>query len=67
MYVDILFVIEMFRFVGVDCPDSAFECKNKGQGVNVPECISKNHVCDGQPQCADGSDEDTCPSTGMSD
>lgn len=44
----------------VDCPDSAFECENKGQGFNVPECISKDHVCDGQPQCADGSDEETC-------
>lgn len=57
----------LFCLVGVDCPDSAFECENKGQGFNVPECISKDHVCDGQPQCADGSDEETCapPPSGM--
>ncbi|XP_062570238.1 uncharacterized protein LOC134232301 [Saccostrea cucullata] len=48
-----------------NCPDSEFECENKGQRVNVPECISKEHVCDGQPQCADGSDEEKCPSTAL--
>lgn len=58
MYVN--YFNNLFCLVGVDCPDSAFECENKGQGFNVPECISKDHVCDGQPQCADGSDEETC-------
>lgn len=65
MYVN--YYNNLFCLVGVDCPDSAFECENKGQGFNVPECISKDHVCDGQPQCADGSDEETCapPPSGM--
>ncbi|XP_061162402.1 uncharacterized protein LOC133171625 [Saccostrea echinata] len=48
-----------------NCPESEFECENKGQRVNVPECISREHVCDGQPQCADGSDENKCPDTAL--
>ena len=34
------------------CSSDQFQCKNTGQ------CISRNDLCDNEPNCCDGSDED---------
>ena len=34
------------------CSSDQFQCKSTGQ------CISKNDLCDNEPNCCDGSDED---------
>ena len=34
------------------CSSDQFQCKSTGQ------CISRNDLCDNEPNCCDGSDED---------
>lgn len=44
-------------FTGQLCQPHQFECDN---GQDGPDCIDSGLTCDGTPQCADGSDEDSC-------
>ncbi|XP_059193208.1 very low-density lipoprotein receptor [Centropristis striata] len=41
----------------VKCSRGSRPCKNNA------ECVLFNHVCDGEADCRDGSDEEECPST----
>lgn len=51
--------MKMFSFEGgederlCDCPDDHFKC-------NTGRCVPNHYVCDGQPQCADLSDDWDC-------
>lgn len=45
---------------GRQCTDYEWECDNSGQTGVVPDCIKLDRVCDGTPQCVDGSDESNC-------
>lgn len=38
------------------CSLGFFQCRDKS------DCVLYRHVCDGEDDCADGSDEDECPS-----
>lgn len=42
-----------------DCENGQFLC-------DITRCIPQNEVCDGLPQCRDGSDEENCPERGES-
>lgn len=39
----------------IKCPLGSRQCRNGD------ECILHDHMCDGEPDCRDGSDEDECP------
>lgn len=38
----------------IKCPLGSRQCRNGD------ECILHDHMCDGEPDCGDGSDEDEC-------
>lgn len=38
----------------IRCPLGSIQCRNGD------ECILHDHMCDGEPDCRDGSDEDQC-------
>lgn len=48
---------QIFLYFNCSCPSFLFKCK-------YGACIRKNQVCNGERNCADGSDEQAnCPNT----
>ena len=46
----------MFSFFSIGCVENEFDC-----GGHANECIVDNQKCDGQIQCQNGKDEESCP------